>query len=43
MAAKVHIINHTTKNNRCFVLQDAKFVVPTRRLHFIKAYNFEFF
>lgn len=43
LAAKVHGFLQTTKNNRCFVLQDAKIVVPTRRLHFIQAYNFEFF
>ena len=43
LAAKVHGFLQITKNNRCFVLQDAKIVVPTRRLHFIKAYNFEFF
>ena len=27
MAAKVHRFLQTTKNNRCFVLQDAKIVV----------------
>jgi hypothetical protein len=29
LAAKVHGFLQTTKNNLCFVLQDAKFVVPT--------------